>query len=449
MLALSLSVHHEHEDATMVDLAPLHGLRFSDAYTAADVFAPPYDVIGPKRRLQLLERSPYNVVRLILGEDPADRHWHARAAETMARWIAEGVLVRDRQPALYGYQQHFRDAEGQPRVRTGVMGRVRLSPYGGPIRRHEHTRIGPRVDRLRLTRAVRANLSPVFGLYRDPHDDVRHLVRPPADRQDADKLVEVTDDEGVRHIFWRIGDLDAITALTGGLVGREVIIADGHHRYETALAYQAERRDAEGDPPGVRPYDYVLMYLAAVEDPGLWILPTHRIVLGRNGRDPARLVEALRSDFDVVPVAPDESLSAAAARAADHTVAIGVCTGQGERWVLRLKDLSRAYRGMPPEVEGGMAELDVNVLQNLILEPYLGIDAETLARTEQVAYTIDEGEACSRVVSGEAQAAFILNATRIEQVWSAAERGLIMPQKSTYFHPKLLTGLVINPLDER
>ena len=165
--------------------------------------------------------------------------------------------------------------------------------------------------------------------------------------------------------------------------------------------------------------------------------------------DVPRLLAALEEDFELTRVSDGTPLSMAAEAAQDHTVAIGVCTGQGERWVLRLKDLSRAYRGMPPEVEGGMAELDVNVLQNLILEPYLGIDTETLARTEQVAYTIDEGEACSRVVSGEAQAAFILNATRIEQVWSAAERGLIMPQKSTYFHPKLLTGLVINPLDER
>jgi len=287
-------------------------------------------------------------------------------------------------------------------------------------------------------------MSPVFGLYSDTAGTLDRFLEPP-----EEPLLDEVPVDGVRHTFWRIDDAESVEELRSQIASRDIVIADGHHRYETALAYQAERRDAEGDPPGVRPYDYVLMYLAAVEDPGLWILPTHRIVLGRNGRDPARLVEALRGDFDVVPVAPDESLSAAAARAADHTVAIGVCTGQGERWVLRLKDLSRAYRGMPPEVEGGMAELDVNVLQNLILEPHLGIDTETLARTEQVAYTIDEGEACSRVVSGEAQAAFILNATRIEQVWSAAERGLTMPQKSTYFHPKLLTGLVINPLDER
>jgi uncharacterized protein (DUF1015 family) len=446
---LALFIAHHREDVDMVDLAPLHGLRYSSEYTDAGVFAPPYDVIDSERHLQLLAANPHNIVRLILGETPSGRGWHARAAETMARWIAEGVLVQDRQPALYGYQQHFVDAAGQQRTRTGVMGRVRLSPYGGPIRRHERTRIGPRIDRLRLTRAVRANLSPVFGLYRDPHDAVRHLLAPPEDPQHPDLLVDIRDDEGVRHVFWRIGDLDTITAITAGLADREIIIADGHHRYETALAYQAEQRDAEGDPAQARPYDYALMYLAAAKDPGLYILPTHRVILGQNGRDPSRLVEALRDDFDLVPVAPEVSLSEATSQAADHTVAIGLCTGQGQRWVLRLKELARAHRGMPPEVEGGLSELDVSVLQNLILAPHLGIDTETLARTEQVMYTIDEGEACSLVASGEAQAAFILNPTRIEQVWNVAEQGLTMPQKSTYFYPKLLTGLVINPLDER
>lgn len=432
----------------MVDVAPLRGLRYSAEHADERVYAPPYDVIGPKRRRHLLNRSPYNVVRLILGGEPGDAAWHARAAETMARWIAEGVLVRDRSPALYGYRQHFTDPDGRSRVRTGVMGRVRLSPWGGPIRRHEYTRIGPRVDRLRLTRAVRANLSPVFGLYRDPEGSVRRVLTPPRDDRDPDLLVDVMDDEGVRHVLWRIGDLDSIAAFTAGLSEREVIVADGHHRYETALAYQAERRDAEGDPPGVRPYDYVLMYLAATEDSGLCILPAHRVVRGQNGRDPAHLLEALREDFDVASVPPGQSLSAAIAAAADGTVAIGACLGPRGRWVLRLKGLDRAHRGLPPEVVGGLVELDVNVLQNLILEPHLGIDTETLARTDRVAYTIDEGEACARVASGEAQVAFILNATRVEQVWSAAERGLTMPQKSTYFHPKLLSGLVINPLDD-
>jgi uncharacterized protein (DUF1015 family) len=445
---LALLIADLYKDGRMVDLAPMRGLRYSDAYADERVYAPPYDVIDPERRWRLLERSPYNVVRLILGGEPGDTEWHARAAETMARWIAEGVLVRDRQPALYGYQQHFLDADGRPRIRTGVVGRVRLSPWGGPIRRHEYTRIGPRLDRLRLTRAVRANLSPVFGLYRDPEGEVRCLLTPPQDDRDPDLLVDVVDDERVRHLFWRIGDLNTIGALTAGLASREAIVADGHHRYETALAYQSERREAEGDPPGDQPYDYVLMCLAAMEDPGLCILPAHRIVRGEEGLDPARLLAALREDFDVTPVSAGVRLSAAAAAAADHMVAIGACFGPEERWVLRLKEASRARRGLSPALEGGLAETDVSVLQNLILEQHLGIDTETVARTERITYTIDEEEACARAASGEGQVAFILNATPIELVWAAAERGLTMPQKSTYFHPKLLSGLVINPLDD-
>ena len=432
----------------MVDLAPMHGLRYSDTYADERVYAPPYDVIDPERRRRLLDKSPYNMVRLILGGEPGNIEWHARAAETMARWIAEGVLVRDRQPALYGYRQHFRDANGRPRVRTGVMGRVRLSPWGGPIHRHEHTRIEPRLDRLRLTRAVRANLSPVFGLYRDPGDDVRHLLVPPQDDRDPDLLVDLVDEEGVRHLLWRIADPSTIGAVTTGLASREVIVADGHHRYETALAYQLERREASGNPTGVQPYDYVLMYLAAVEDPGLCILPAHRIVRVAKGLDPERVLAVLRQDFEVSPVSVGVRLSTAAAEAGNHAVAIGVCFGPDSQWVLRLKERSAARRGPSPAPGSGLAETDVSVLQNLILERHLGIDKETLARTERVTYTTDEDEACACAARGEGQVAFILNATPIEQVWAAAERGLTMPQKSTYFHPKLLSGLVMNPLDD-
>jgi len=431
----------------MVDVAPMRGLRYSREFADERVLAPPYDVIGPELQRRLLDQSPFNVVRLILGADPTDTEWHARAAETLARWIADGVLVRDIRPVLYGYQQRYLDPEGCTRTRTGLIGRVRLSPYGGAIHRHEHTRIGPRVDRLRLTRAVRANLSPVFGLYRDPRAELSGLLVPPHDPLDPNLLFDVVDDEGVRQILWRICDLDTMTALTAGLADRDVIIADGHHRYETALAYQAERREAEGDPPEAQAYDYVLMYLAAAEDPGLCVLPTHRIVTTPQSIDVPRLLAALEEDFELTRVSDGTPLSMAAEAAQDHTVAIGACFGGAERWVLRLRDLARAHQGRrDPDVE--LAELDVTVLQSLILDRRLGIDAEALARTDQVAYTIDEHEACARVATGEAQAAFILNPTRLEQVWRAATRGLTMPQKSTYFYPKLATGLVINPLDE-
>jgi len=431
----------------MVELAPMYALRYGDAYADGRVYAPPYDVINDEQRRCLLGRSPYNVVHLILGGEPGDAAWHGRAAETMSRWIAAGVLVRDHHPSLYGYRQHFRDSSGRPRTRTGVMGRVRLCPWGGPIHRHEHTRIGPRLDRLRLTRAVRANLSPVFGLFRDPQGEICRLLPPPDEEGNPDLLVNVTDDDGVRHILWRVGEPDTIFALATAFLSREVIIADGHHRYETALAYQSERRRAEGDPPEARPYDYVLMYLSSVEDPGLCILPAHRIVRGAERIDPAGLLAALSADFEVEPVAAETSLAAAAA-ASDHTVTIGACLGAGERWLLRLKGPAMARRRSMFEGRGDLDALDVSVLQNLVLEKHLGIDAEILLGSDRLAYTVNEEEACAQVVAGEAQAAFILNATRIEQVWAAAERGLTMPQKSTYFYPKLLSGLVINPLDD-
>lgn len=421
----------------MVEVIPFRGLRYAEI--KASVLAPPYDVISPAQRRQLLEADPFNIVRVDLGPTPTPPEWYAEAAEILARWIAAGVLVREERLVLYGYQQHFTLADGHRRVRTGFLGRVRLVEWGQGIHRHEHTRVGPRADRLRLMQATQAQLSPVFGLYRDPEGALRRWLEPP-----AQPWYDGVDAEGVRHIFWPLDDPAAVAALVEGMRPKEVVIADGHHRYETALAYRAERRRTEGDPPTPQPYDYVLMYLTALEDPGLAILPTHRVLSHVPDWDRNRFLASCAQDFDLLPL-QDGSLGAAAAEAARGTVALGLELGPGGAWVLRLKDLQRARRAAGPAAD--LAELDVCVLQNLILAPLLGITPELLATGELVHYTIHEEEARAAVRRGEAQAAFILNPTRLDQVWQAACRGVTMPQKSTYFYPKLSTGLVINPLD--
>jgi len=427
----------------MVEFLPLRGLRFSREYARPVIYAPPYDVISPEQQRQLLARSPYNVVRLILGPHPDHQGWYAEAATTLRAWASQGVLARDPTPRFYGYQQHFA-LPGEPmRVRTGYIGRMRLCAWSEGVYRHEHTRTAPRLDRLRLTRATRMNLSPIFGLYRDPVGEVARWLEPP-----AHPALDFEDHEGVRQIFWPIEDAEAIAGIVRGMSSREVVVADGHHRYETALAYQAERRAATGDAAQAQPYDHVLMYLTATESPGLCILSSHRVVLGEPALQGERLLQALGRDFDVQPLDGSRSLSQAIAEAARGTVAIGISLREAGSWVLRLRDLGIAQRTTGGCGSNGLAELDVCVLQNLILGPHLGISPEVLATTERVSYTIHEEEACARVQRGEAQAAFILNPTTIEQVWQAAQRGVTLPQKSTYFHPKLLTGLVFNPLDE-
>ncbi|MHB0857331.1 MAG: DUF1015 domain-containing protein [Anaerolineae bacterium] len=426
----------------MVDILPLRGLRYSPRHAAPSVFSPPYDVISPVQRAALLARNPLNVVRLTLGPTPDDRTWYADARETRDRWLREGILQRDVTPACYGYQQRFVLADGNERSRTGLVALVRLSDGGDDIHRHERTRVGPRMDRLLLTRALQANMSCVFALYGDPQGDLAAHLEPP-ERPELDFVFE----DGVRQIFWRIDDPVRVDALVLGMAARSLMIADGHHRYETALAYRAERRQAEGNPPDLRPYDHVLMYLVASEDPGLAILATHRVLAPEPPIDAVGLLDALRGDFEVLPAPEGRSLSEAIAELAGSTVAIGVCLGHAGRWVLRLRSLDSALCAAAGHGAGALAELDVNVLQYLVLGPHLGITAETLAQGERVSYTIHEDEACKQVQRGEAAAAFIINPTTIEQVWRAADRGVTMPQKSTYFSPKPLTGLIFNPLD--
>jgi uncharacterized protein (DUF1015 family) len=430
----------------MVDILPLRGLHYSQDYAEPSVFSPPFDVISPSMRTSLLQENPFNVVRLTLRPPESTDAWYAEAARSKDQWIAEGVLERDQQPAFYGYQQEFTLPNGERTVRTGFIGRVRLRPWAQGIHPHELTRVGPRVDRLKLMQAMATNTSPVFGLYQDSQDEVRRWLTPP-----GRSMFDFTDWSGVRHIVWRIQAPEPVSEIMALLKDRDIVIADGHHRYETALAYRNQRREEEGNPLTAEGYDYVMMYMTAIEDPGLTILPTHRIVGGDDSLDPQALIEQLRADFEVVPAPEGVSLSSAIAtinRSGEHvgTVTIGLCLGEAGHYVLRLESLEQARaaaEGTAPE----LAELDVMVLQNLILEPCFGIALADLAVTDRITYTVDEEEACAAVHSSQAEAAFILNATDIEQVWRASLHGVTMPQKSTYFYPKLLTGLVFSPLD--
>jgi uncharacterized protein (DUF1015 family) len=427
----------------MVECLPLRGLLYAAHHTDGSCFAPPYDVIDARQQRRLLERNPFNVVRLILGQDPTDAEWHAAAAATLRRWTNEGVLQRDPAPAFYGYRQTFALPDGSQRVRAGLLGRVCLREWGDGIHRHERTRVGPRADRLRLMRAARANLSPVFGLYPDPHAELVAWLEPP-----AALLIDYVDDEGVRQQFWRIADPEAIQAISQGMAQREVVIADGHHRYETALAYRAERRAAEGDPRDPQPYDYVLMYLCAAESSGLCILPTHRVITQRVAIDAARLFSALSADFEIVRLESPELLTETLLGQQNGMPVFGLCLPDVGAWTLRLRDLSSARRAAGATAPVEVADLDVSVLQNSILTPHLGITPDLVATDERVAYTIDAQEACTQVAQGQASAVFVLNPTTVAQVFRAARAGVTMPQKSTYFYPKLLTGLVLSLLDD-
>ena len=401
----------------MADVRPFRALRYTAAAgPLGTLVSPPYDVISAEERRGYLAVSPYNAVRLILPEVGYDE-----VAGLIAAWRDDGVLDRSDEPVLIAWTQSFTLGDGVPRERRTILAAVGLEPYEARVvRPHERTHAGPKEDRLRLTRAVRTNLSPVFGLYPDAEGAAWAAVAP-AGEPDA----EVRDAEGTVHRFWRVSDPAAAAGVAEAMRDRWILIADGHHRYETALAYREEVRAAGG---GDGPHDRVLMGLTALDDPGLVVLPTHRLL--------TRWPEGADAAFDAAPVAGLEELLAALEAAPEDGPALGLVTADGMRLLT-----APARAGLSPA-----GRLDVAALEREILVPHLGADQAALAHDEVLSYTKDAAEAAGLVASGAIAAALILRGIPKSAVAEVAEAGETMPQKSTYFFPKLLTDVAFHSL---
>lgn len=414
---------------------PLTALRYDLAAVGGleRVVAPPYDVIDAERRAALLARSPHNAVRIDLpqeGEDP-----YAEAAREMARWEAEGVLERDPEPAVYVLEQRYTAPGGGERARTAFLARVRVEPYGaGRIRPHERTHPGPKEDRLRLTRATRANLSPIFSLYGDPSGTARAAL---AAVVGAPPWGEAADDDGTRNRVWRVADPAAVAALTETAAASELLIADGHHRYETSRAY-AEEIGGEGE------HRYALMALVALEDPGLTVFPTHRLVSGLDAAQQEALRDAILRDFDAEPL--DDPRALEPPPAADGAVRIGYIDAHFRRpYRLTLRDPAIADAAMPGHAEP-YRRLDTAVLEALLLDRALGYSAERIDHLDGFGYARDLDQALELIGTGAYDAAFVMGSTPVERIREVAAAGESMPPKSTYFFPKIPTGVVFNPL---
>lgn len=445
----------------MAEIAPFRGLRYNPRFVPdlKLVVAPPYDVISPEAQERYHARHPHNVVRLILAKQGAegvsDQDRYERAGRSFAAWRAEGILVRDPEPGIYVSEQEFFVGEGHRIRRRGFMALVRLAEYDEKIvLPHEQTFAKYREDRLRLMRACPANLDPVFGFYPGPDGPIRGIL----DRcMEADPRVELVDEDGIRHRLWILPASAAVTDLAQAFRDRPIIIADGHHRYETALNFREERRAQESacsDVERRRLHNYVLMYLVSAEEPGLVILPTHRVIRQR----PVVAGEALRQAvgrhfrieaFPLDPGNPVMSLRIALAdihRRRRDAVVFGLYAGGHEVLVLELVDRAVGQglvaAGHSPE----FARLDVAILHRLVIERLLGVQPTGQA-DDSIQYTRDEAAALASVASGDAHLALFQNPPRVDQVHAVALAGERMPQKSTYFYPKVLSGLVISPLD--
>ncbi len=419
----------------MVEVKPLRALRYEHARVGrlADVVAPPYDVIDAEERAALAARSPYNVVRIDLPEAPGDGDPYAAAAAELDAWRSDGAVVEDEHDALWALEQRYTAPDGRRLVRRGFLCRVRVEDYGpGRIRPHERTHPGPREDRLRLTRATRTNLSPIFSLYSDASGAATAALDTAMQAAPWD---EVTDGEGTVHRLWRVIDPELIDRVIGATATAELLIADGHHRYETARVYAAEVGGEGG-------HSYVLMYLVALEDPGLTVFPTHRLVSGLSSEQQEALAAAIRRDFHVEELSDDSEL----VPSSGGPVRMGYLDAHFQRpFMLTLKDPALADEALPDHAEP-YRRLDTAVLEALLLKRALGMTEGDIDDLHGLGYARDFEHARDLVRRGEYDAGFFMAPTPVEHVREVAAAGETMPPKSTYFFPKVLTGLVFNPL---
>ncbi|MGD0930552.1 MAG: DUF1015 domain-containing protein [Candidatus Korobacteraceae bacterium] len=433
----------------MADILPFRALRYDPSkVTAGEVMTQPYDKITPAMQDEYYAASPYNLVRIILGKSqPGDNdqeNVYTRAAAYLRQWQAEGVLQRDAEPSIYVYVQTFKipgDPAGAQLERRGFIALGRVEDYDRKVVfRHEQTLSKPKADRLNLLQATQAHCEQIFMLYSDPADEVATLLKP-----STPPTVELRDEYGVLHQMWKVSDPATLAAAKAKMADKKLIIADGHHRYETALNYRNQmRQQSNGDLDA--PHESVVITFVNMDAPGLVILPTHRVVFGLKDFSIFEMVAELQKYFEVEDVGPVSDAPDATQRlreaGKDRTALLAVTAHSGfllrarnDVQPARLKDLSEQQRG-----------LDVVQLHKLVLEEILGMSEDDIRAQKHLKYIRDADEAVDAVRSGSAQVAFLMNPVRIEQMGDIAFAGAVMPQKSTDFYPKMLSGLTIYSL---
>lgn len=430
----------------MVDIVPFAGYLYNPEKTGPldQVTAPPYDVISPEDQEKLYAKNPYNVVRLILGrqspDDTDQDNRYTRSAKVFHEWIENQVLSQDQTPAFYAYSQDY-DFQGKRLSRMGFFARVKIEDFNtGNICPHEFTLAKAKKDRTHLLTACKANFSPIFGLFSDPKGEVDNLLA--TVRQD-DALATIEDGD-VTHHFWRLNDSKSIQAIEKSFADKKVYIADGHHRYETALAYHKAHGQQVTDSA------HVMMFLTNLNSENMSIFPIHRMIRCPGPFDRKDFLSRLREFFDVAPIAAKtsaEDVSALLEKAGEADIAFVVYLGQDEAHLLKLKDPANVVPFLQPDEPEDLQVLDVAQLHALVIRRLLKIDTKQSDQQQYVGYTVDINAARDRVDSGEFHLAFFVNATKMDQVRKLAENGVRLPQKATYFYPKLLSGLVINKFE--
>ena len=439
----------------MANILPFKGIRYNQNIIGdiSKVATPPYDVISEEEQDVFLKRDQNNIIRLILGstKDKTPGDFHTKAAEYFSKWRAENILVQDPLPALYQTTIEY-SVNNKKMIRSGIIALAELEPFDkGIILPHERTFSKVKSERLNLLKKCHANFSSIFSIYSDPENLIQEKIKETVGDTLPD--IDFVDDSGHRHKMWSVTDPLVHGYVSAAMNKKTIYIADGHHRYETALNYRDLVAKETPSFSSDHPANFIMMYLCSMEDPGLSILPAHRILTGIDSSALNGLVEKCREFFDVtsIPVtrdsinkSVDKLVSALRENAASNI--IGVCIKDIEKiYLMKLKPgvMDKKHKN---KLSSAIRNLDVTVLSRLIFKDMLNFDQSMLDDKNLFSYTTDESEAVKKVLSEKSDIAFILNSTKVDQVRRIAKEGEVMPRKSTYFYPKVITGQVMNDL---
>jgi uncharacterized protein (DUF1015 family) len=443
----------------MAVVAPFKGMTYNlDKITHFErVVTPPYDVISEREQDEYYEIDPYNVIRLILGKRKiGDSDWdnrYTRAADLFNRWDSGGILVASQLPSIYLVSTEYElPGQSESRIRWGVITLVRIEEQGSSvIRPHERTFTIHREDRLKLMRTCSAQFSPVFGLYEDRSNTVLSMLK---EIKDSPPKISFREKGGYYYRMWEVNEAAIIRAIIREMSSKPIIIADGHHRYESARNFRNLMRSRYGVHEVERPHDYVMMYLTNLADKGLTILPYHRLFKSYPDFRPEPFLSAARKWFDVLsfPFSKNNQKEATTGFLSQLTAHGGNSTAigyyyKGSRAFYLLCLKPGAQEELGADLHPALKKLDVLALSRLVFQRIMGIRREDLDDERIIEYESDTGLALSSVLSGSTQMAFLVNPTKIEQVIEVTGNSLLMPRKSTFFYPKILTGLVFNKID--
>jgi uncharacterized protein (DUF1015 family) len=434
----------------MADIRPFRGVHYNKEAVddISGVICPPYDIITPRMDEELHRRSPYNFIRIeynrIQPGDSDTNNRYTRSAAIFRQWLEEKVMVADEAPAIYVHDQFF-NLGGAAYRRRSLIVRVRLEAWEkNIIRPHENTFKGPKKDRINLLRALNANTSPVMAMY----EDKDHLISSLLNGQDkGDLLISTAELDGERHNVWMITEPQAVKELIEYFKGKPLYVADGHHRYESALVYQRERSQCDSSSDLDAPYNFVMMTLLDMDDPGLIIFPTHRLLHGLEPSALHTLEDRLKQYFDIqeLPLNHPDMWHRVDALMVDGVGLKLLIAGlsEGKMSILTLRDFASISSRMPSSHSDVYKKMDVSIVDHIILEEILGMQSDDERR---IAYTHNRQEAVDRVLSGDCQLAVITGMVKSQTIKDIADVGDRMPRKSTYFYPKLPSGLIVNHL---